>query len=104
MEILVNLNENVDKKDLWVLWKISQNVAYVCEMCKLMLTFLAGKRFDNVFWKNKVDGTQKFGQTWKLALKLEKPTIENRKNLENSSRWKILFRYSNEVRNGAKII
>ena len=47
---------------------------------------LAGERFDSVFWKNKVDGAQKFVLTWKLALKVEKPTIENRKNLEFSSR------------------
>ena len=66
--------------------KKSQNPAYIYEKCKLMGAFLAGERFNNVFWKNRVDGTQKLVQTWKLALKVVKPTIENRKNLENSTR------------------
>ena len=35
-----------------------------------------------VLKKNRVDSTQKFVQTCKLALKVVKPTIENRKNLE----------------------
>ena len=64
--------------------KKSQNPAYICEKCKLMGAFLAGERLNSVFWKNRVDGIQKFVQTWKLALKVVKPTIENRKNLENS--------------------
>ena len=63
-----------------------QNLAYIREKCKLIAAFLAGERFDSVFWKNKVNGTQKLRQTWKLALKVAKPTIENRKNLEFSSR------------------
>ena len=33
-----------------------------------------------------------------------KPTIENRKNLENSTRLKILSIHSNNMRNGAKTI
>ena len=64
----------------------SENLAYICEKCKLIVTLLARERFDSVFWKNKVNGTQKLRQTWKLALKVAKPTIENRKNLEFSSR------------------
>ena len=38
----------------------SQNQAYVYEKGIWMLTFLAGKSFDIVVWKNKVDGTQNF--------------------------------------------
>jgi len=69
-----------------------------------MGAFLAGERLNSVFWKNRVDGTQKFVQTWKLALKVVKPTIEIRKNLENSTRLKILCVHSNNMRNGAKTI
>ena len=69
-----------------------------------MGAFLAGERCDSVFWKNKVNGTQKLRQTPKLALEVAKPTIENRKNLEFSSRKKILCTYSNNMGNGAKII
>ena len=58
----------------------SENLAYICEKCKLMAAFLAGERFDSVLWKNQVN------VLWKLALKVAKPTIENRKNLEFSSR------------------
>ena len=64
----------------------SENLAYISEKCKLMVAFLAGESFDSAFWKNRVNGTQKFRQTWELALKVAKPTIENRKNLEFSSR------------------
>ena len=84
--------------------KKSENLAYICEKCKLIAAFLAGERFDSVFWKNKVNGTQKLRQTWKLALEVAKSTIENRKNLEFSSRKKILCTYSNNMGNGAKII
>ena len=76
------MNENGDNTDLSGFEK-SQNPAYLCETHKLMLVFLAGERFDNVFGKNKIDGTQEFGQTWKLTLKVVKFTIENRKKLEN---------------------
>ena len=76
----------------------------VSEKCVVMLTNLAGESFDSVFWKNRVDGTQKFVQTWKLALKVVKPTIENLKNLENSTTLKILSIHSNNMRNGAKSI
>ena len=87
-----------------VFWKKSLNLAYICEKCKLMGAFWDGERFNSVFWKNRVDGTQKFVQTWKLALKVVKPTIENLKNLENSTTLKILSIHSNNMRNGAKSI
>ena len=80
------MNENVDNTDFRFFLEKSQNIVYICEKCKLMGAFLGGERFDIVFWKNKVDGTQKLGQTRKLPLKVVKPTIENRKNLENSNR------------------
>ena len=41
----------------------SENLAYICEKCKLIAAFLAGERSDSVFWKNKVNGTQKLRQT-----------------------------------------
>ena len=45
----------------------SQNRGYVYEKCILTGTFLGGKSFDIVVWKNKVDGTQNFDITWKSA-------------------------------------
>ena len=82
----------------------SQNQAYVYEKCELMLAFLAGKSFDIVVWKNKVDGTQNFDISWKSALKVAKPTIENRKYHENPIDSKIWSRYPNEARSSTKII
>ena len=82
----------------------SQNQAYVYEKCELMLTFLGGKRLDIVVWKNKVDGTQNFDISWKSALEVTKPTIENRKYHENPIDSKIWSRYPNKARSSAKII
>ena len=69
----------------WILgfWRKSQNIMRVSQKCKLTATFSAGERFDNLFWKNKVDGTQKFVLTWKLALKVEKPTIDKIVKISN---------------------
>ena len=82
----------------------SQNQAYVYEKCILMGTFLAGKSFDIVVWKNKVDGTQNFDISWKSALDFAEPTIENRKYHENPIDSKIWSRYPNKARSSAKII
>ena len=81
----------------------SQNQAYVYEKCIWMLTFLAGKSFDIVVWKNKVDGTQNFDISWKSALEVAKPTIENRKYHENPIDSKIWSRYPNKARSSAKL-
>ena len=69
-----------------------------------MGTFLGGKSFDIIVWKNKVDGTQNVDISWKSALEVAKPTIENRKYHENPIDSKIWFRYPNEARSSAKII
>ena len=82
----------------------SQNQAYVYEKCELMLTFLGGKSFDIVVWKNKADGTQNFDISWIPALEVAKPTIENRKYHENPIDSKIWSRYPNKARSSAKII
>ena len=82
----------------------SKNQAYVYEKCELMLTFLAGKSFDIVVWKNKVDGKQNCDISWKSALEVAKPTIENRKYHENPNDSKIRSRYPNKARISAKII
>ena len=82
----------------------SQNRGYVYEKCILTGTFLGGKSFDIVVWKNKVDGTQNFDISWKSALEVAKPTIENRKYHENPIDSKIWSRYPNKARSRAKII
>ena len=69
-----------------------------------MGTFLGGKRLGIVVWKNKVDGTQNFDISWKSALEVAKPTIENRKYHENPIDSKIWSRYPNKARSSAKII
>ena len=74
------------------------------EKCILTGTFLVGKSFDIVVWKNKVDGTQNFDITWKSAWEVAKPTIENRKYHENSIDSKMWSRYPNKERSSAKII
>ena len=48
----------------------------VSEKCKLTGTFLAGERFDSVFWKNKVDGTQNLIHNGKMVPKVLGPTVE----------------------------
>ena len=82
----------------------SQNQAYVYEKFELMLTFLGGKSFDIVVWKNKVNSTQNFDISWKSALEVAKPAIENRKYHENPIDSKIWSRYPNKARSIAKII
>ena len=69
-----------------------------------MGAFLGGKSFDIAFWKNKVDGTQNFDISWKSALEVAKPTIENWKYHENPIDSKIWSRYPNKARSTAKII
>ena len=81
-----------------------QNQAYAYEKCILMGAFLGGKSFDIAFWKNKVDGTQNLDISWKSALEVAKPTIENRKYHENPIDSKNGSRYPNKVRSSAKII
>ena len=82
----------------------SQNRGYVYEKCILTGTFLGGKSFDIVVWKNKVNGTQNFDITWRSAWEVAKPTIENRKYHENSLYSKIWSRYRNDARSSAKTI
>ena len=52
----------------------------VSENNVVMLTNLAGERFDSVFWKNKVDGTQNLTYNGKLMPKVVGPTSEKKKN------------------------
>ena len=82
----------------------SQNRGYVYEKCILTGTFFGVKSFDIVVWRNKVDGTQNFDISWKSALEVAKPTIENRKYHENPIDSKIWSRYPNKARSSAKII
>ena len=84
--------------------KITKSSLHIYEKCELMLTFLGGKRLDIVVWKNKVDGTQNFDISWKSALEVAKPTIENRKYHENPIDSKIWSRYPNKAGSSAKII
>ena len=66
----------------------SENLAYICEKCKLIGAFLAGERFDSVFWKNKVDGTQNLTYNGKMMPKVLGPTSEKNGKLE-----KLIFDY-----------
>ena len=68
--------------------KKSENLTYICERCKLIAAFLAGERFDSVFWKNKVDGTQNLTYNGKLMPKVVGPTSE-----KNGKLKKLIFDY-----------
>ena len=63
----------------------------VSEKCKLTSTFLAGKRFDSVFWKNKVDGTQNLTYNGKMMPKVLGPTNEKMQNWKN---WFLIILWS----------
>ena len=67
----------------WSFGEKSQNIMCGSEKYKLTGSNSGEERFDSVFWKNKVDGTQNFDISWKSALEVTKPTIENRKYHEN---------------------
>ena len=68
----------------------------ISENCKLTATNLAGERFDSVFWKNKVDGTQNLTYNGKMMPKVLGPTIEKMKNWKNWF-WIILWSRSRNV-------
>ena len=55
----------------------------VSKKCVVMLTNLAGERFDSVFWKNKVDGTQNLTYNGKMMPKVLGPTNEKMQNWKN---------------------
>ena len=65
----------------------------VSEKCKLTSTFLAGERFDSVFWKNKVDGTQNLTYTGngKMMPEVLGLTIEK---MENGKNWVAIILWS----------
>ena len=52
----------------------------ISENCKLTATNLAEERFDSVFWKNKVDGTQNLTYNGKMMPKVLGPTNEKMQN------------------------
>ena len=70
----------------------SQNIMGVSEKCKLTSTFLAGERFDSVFWKNKVDGTQNLTYNGKMMPKVLGPTCTSEK--KNGKLDKLIFGYN----------
>ena len=63
----------------------------VSEKCVVTLTFLAGERFDSVFWKNKVDGTQNLTYNEKMMPKVLGPTNEKMQNWKN---WFLIILWS----------
>ena len=60
----------------------------VNEKCVVTASNLAGERFDSVFWKNKVNGTQNLSYNEKMMPKVLGPTIEKNGKLE-----KFIFDY-----------
>ena len=68
----------------------------VSEKSVVTLTNLAGERFDSVFWKNKVDGTQNLTYNGKMMPKVLGPTIEKMENWKNWF-WIILWSRSRNV-------
>ena len=75
----------------------------VSEKCVKTLTNLAGERFDSVFWKNKVDGTQKLTYNGKMMPKVFGLTIEKMENWKN---WFLIILWStsrNVMKVGANV-
>ena len=75
----------------------------VSKKCVVMLTNLAGERFDSVFWKNKVDGTQNLTYNGKLMPKVVGPTSEKMENWKN---WFLIILWSrsrNVMKVGANV-
>ena len=75
----------------------------VSEKCKLTATFLAGERFDSVFWKNKVGGTQNLTYDGKIMPKVLGPTNEKMQNWKN---WFLIILWSRsrkETKVGANV-
>ena len=64
----------------WSFGEKSQNIMGVSKKCVVMLTNLAGERFDSVFWKNKVDGTENLTYNGKIIPEVLGPTIEEMEN------------------------
>ena len=63
----------------------------ISENCNLSATNLAGERFDNAFWKNKVDGTQNLTYNGKMMPKVLGPTNEKMQNWKN---WFLIILWS----------
>ena len=75
----------------------------ISENCKLTATNLAGERFDSVFWKNKVDGTQNLTYNGKMMPKVIGPTNEKMQNWKN---WFLIILWSrsrNVMKVGANV-
>ena len=75
----------------------------VSKKCVVMLTNLAGERFDSVFWKNKVDGTQNLTYNGKMMPKVIGPTNEKMQNWKN---WFLIILWSrprNVMKVGANV-
>ena len=75
----------------------------VSEKCVLTGSNLAGERFDNVFWKNKVDGTQNLTYNGKMMPKVLGPTNEKMQNWKN---WFLIILWSrsrNVIKVGANV-
>ena len=75
----------------------------VSKKCVVMLTNLAGERFDSVFWKNKVDGTQNLTYNGKLMPKVVGSTSEKMENWKN---WFLIILWSrsrNVMKVGANV-
>ena len=66
----------------------SQNIMGVSEKCVVSASNVAGERFDSVFWKNEVDGTQNLTYNGKMMPKVLGPTNEKNAKLE-----KLIFDY-----------
>ena len=62
----------------------------VSEKCVVMATYLAGERFDSVFWKNKVDGTQHL--TFYGKIKNDARSVRTH-NWKNGKLEKLIFDY-----------
>ena len=63
----------------------------VSEKCVLTESNLAGERFDIVFWKNKVDGTQNLTYNGKMMPQVVGPTNEKMQNWKN---WFLIILWS----------
>ena len=75
----------------------------VSEKCVVMLTNLAGERFDSVFWKNKADATQNLTYNGKMMSKVVGPTSEKMENWKN---WFLIILWSrsrNVMKVGANV-
>ena len=75
----------------------------VSEKCVLTGSNLAGERFDSVFWKNKVDGTQNLTYNGKMMPKVLGPTNEKMQNWKNWFLIILWFRSRNVMKVGTNV-